>query len=115
MSLQFLHVPQADMLVVGSRPVCSLFITGSCTFEYAAPEGGQYNDVLANDTMVDIKWQAYLLYAYLAGGVSGYLHKANFLLCFHKTLLINTLVSLVDSSDPRSVSGDNQGDLQLWF
>ena len=39
---------QADMLGVDSRPNL-FFIRNTCTFEYAAPEGGQYNKVLASD------------------------------------------------------------------
>ena len=48
MSLIIKHAPQADMLGVDSSP--NLFFIGStCTFEYEAPEGGQYNEVLASD------------------------------------------------------------------
>ena len=48
MSLFFKHAPQADMLGVDSSPN-SFLIRITCTFEYAAPEGGQYNEVLASD------------------------------------------------------------------
>ena len=64
MSLFFKHAPQADMLGVDSSPN-SFLIRITCTFEYAAPEGGQYNEVLASD-YGGYFMTSLILYPYLA-------------------------------------------------
>ena len=86
MSLFFKHAPQADMLGVDSSPN-SLLIRITCTFEYAAPEGGQYNELLASDyggykmTSLEIYMHIWL------SGVGGYFAESKFSPIFCKTLL----------------------------
>ena len=69
--------------ILESKKILVFFIRGTCTFEYAAPEGGQYNDVLASAyggyEMTSLNYMNIRL-----DGVVGYLQKASFLLSFHK-------------------------------
>lgn len=81
--------PHLQACATGRHVGCRLeskqlfFIWSTCTLEYAAPEGGQYNEVLASDyggyKMTSLNYMSIWL-----GGVVGYLQKASFLLSFVK-------------------------------
>ena len=85
MSLIFKHAPQAYMLGVDSSPIL-FFIRIACTFEYAAPEGGQYNEVLASDYGGYNTTSLFYMHIWL-GGVVGYFAESKFSPIFCKTFL----------------------------
>jgi hypothetical protein len=74
----------------------------TCTFEYAAPmNGGQYNDVLANDTylVAIVKTLYYMIFGWWSFGLICI--KTNFTLYFPNENIFNHLKTLRVKITPR--------------